>query len=229
MKQQFVDKDNFDLSNSKERDRMYAKFDEHQKNLFHAAQDNIFTFCEANAGTGKTTVAVAAMLDLLAAGKIDKIVYIRVADDRAQSVGYYPGTLEEKTSIYWTPFYQALESLGLQSEAISMMERNEQIETTLDINLRGVNIVKAGIILDEVQNAVDAYTLKLIFTRIDDDSHIIAIGDGKQNDMKKKSNAYKEYCEYLADSRLGTKCELVANFRGKFSKLAENFEPEAVK
>ncbi len=220
--QHFVDKDSINLSNSKERDRMYAKFDEHQKNFFHSVQDNIFTFCEASAGSGKTTVAAAAMLDLLAAGKINKIVYIRVADDRAQSIGYYPGTLEEKTSIYWTPFYQALESLGLQPEMIRLMESQGMLETTLDINLRGCNIEKAGVILDEVQNA-DYYTLKLIFTRLDDKSHIAVIGDGKQCDMKHRNNDYKGYCEYLAASPLGNECKLVANFRGKFSKLAENY------
>ena len=221
--QKFVaDKESINLSNSKERDRMYAKFDEHQKNFFHCIQDNVFCFAEASAGSGKTCVATAAMLDMLAAGKINKIIYIRVADDRAQSIGYYPGTLEEKTSIYWTPFYQALETLGLQPEMIRLMESQEMIETTLDINLRGCNIEKAGVILDEVQNA-DYYTLKLIFTRLDDKSHIAVIGDGKQCDMKHRNNDYKGYCKYLANSPMGAECQLVSNFRGKFSKLAENY------
>lgn len=83
----FHDKDSIDLKNSKERDRMYSRFDEHQKALFHSIQEHVFTYCEACTGSGKTTVATAALLDMLANGDIDKIIYVRVADDRAQSIG----------------------------------------------------------------------------------------------------------------------------------------------
>ena len=82
------DKDSIDLKNSKDRDRMYSRFDGDQKEFFHSIKDNIFTYCESVSGSGKTTTATAAMLDMLANGEIDKIVYIRVADDRAQSIGY---------------------------------------------------------------------------------------------------------------------------------------------
>lgn len=218
----FCNKESIDLKNSKDRDRMYDKFDKYQKDLFDSIKQNVFTFCEAHAGSGKTTVAVASMLDMLANGEIDKIVYVRVADDRAQSIGYYPGTLEEKTDIYWTPFRQALQTLGLQTEAIYELEAEGLIETTLDINLRGVNIERAGVILDEVQNA-DFYTLKLVFTRLTDDCHAVAIGDGAQCDQKEATDDYKCYCEFLANSGMGKKCILVRNFRGRFSKLAEGF------
>lgn len=219
----FHDKDSIDLKNSKERDRMYSRFDEHQKALFHSVQEHVFTYCEACTGSGKTTVATAALLDMLANGDIDKIIYVRVADDRAQSIGYYPGTLEEKTAMYWEPFYEALETLGLQPDAIRLLESQEQIVTTLDITLRGTNMEHAGVIIDEVQNA-DLDTLKLIFTRMHDDVHAIAIGDGKQKDQKKATDNYKLYCEFLANSSMGNKCELVHDWRGKFSRLAESYE-----
>lgn len=219
----FHDKDSVDLKNSKERDRMYSRFDEYQKNLFHSVQEHVFTYCEACTGSGKTTVATAALLDMLANGDIDKIIYVRVADDRAQSIGYYPGTLEEKTAMYWEPFYEALETLGLQPDAIRLLESQNQLVTTLDITLRGTNMEHAGIIIDEVQNA-DLETLKLIFTRMHDDVHAIAIGDGKQKDQKKATDNYKLYCEFLAASSMGNKCELVHDWRGKFSRLAESYE-----
>lgn len=213
------------LKNSKDRDRMYSRFDEYQKNFFHSIKDNVFTFCEANAGSGKTCVATAAMLDMLANGDINKIIYIRVADDRAQSIGYYPGTLEEKTDLYWRPLREAFVTLGVQPELIKMMENEGLLETTLDINLRGCNIEKAGVIFDEVENA-DYYTLKLVFTRFHDNVHAVAIGDGKQCDQNKPVDDYRSYCEFLADSSMGNKCELIHNFRGKFSRLAEGYNFE---
>ena len=219
----FHDKDSIDLKNSKDRDRMYSRFDEYQKDLFHSVQENVFTYCEACTGSGKTTVATAALLDMLANGEIDKIIYVRVADDRTQSIGFYPGTLEEKTAMYWEPFYEALETLGLQPEAIRILESQNQIVTTLDITLRGTNMERAGVIIDEVQNA-DLDTLKLIFTRMHDDVHAVAIGDGKQKDQKKASDNYKLYCEFLASSSMGNKCTLVRDWRGKFSRLAESYE-----
>lgn len=211
------------LKNNKDRDRMYNRFDENQKEFFRSIQENVFTYCEAITGSGKTTVATAALLDLLANGKINKIVYVRVADDRMQSIGYYPGTLEEKTAPYWEPFYEALETLGLQKETIHMMEYNGLITESLDITMRGINLEKCGVIFDEVQNA-DFDTLKLVFTRFHDDVHAAVIGDGKQRDQKKSSQDYKIYCDFLAASPMGNKCELNRDYRGKFSKLAEGFE-----
>lgn len=216
------EKSDINLRNNKDRDRMYSRFDPEQKALFHAIQENIFTYCEACAGSGKTTVSVAAMIDLLANNEISKIVYIRVADDRAQSIGYMPGTIEEKTEMYWGPFYEAMETLGFQREMISLMIDQNMIETTLDINLRGCNLENAGIIFDEIQNA-DTETMRLIFTRVHDNSHIVAIGDSKQSDQKRINGDFRNYCEFLADSTMGIKCILSHDYRGKFSALAESY------
>ena len=216
------EKSDINLRNNKDRDRMYSRFDPEQKALFHAIQENIFTYCEACAGSGKTTVSVAAMIDLLANNEISKIVYIRVADDRAQSIGYMPGTTEEKTEMYWGPFYEAMETLGFQREMISLMIDQNMIETTLDISLRGCNLENAGIIFDEIQNA-DTETMRLIFTRVHDNSHIVAIGDGRQSDQKRINGDFENYCEFLANSAMGTKCVLSHDYRGKFSALAESY------
>lgn len=218
----FYNKENIDLKNSKDRDRMYSRFDECQKEAFASIQNNVFTFIEACAGSGKTTVATAALLDMLANGDINNICYIRVADDRAQSIGFYPGTLEEKTSMYWQPFYDALETLGLQPDMITMMEQQEILKTSLDITLRGVNLQKCGIILDEVQNA-DIDTLRLVFTRCHDDVHLVALGDGRQKDQKRGMNDFLDYCNFLANSSMGNRCELKKNWRGRFSRLAEDY------
>lgn len=222
------EKSDIDLRNNKDRDRMYSRFDTEQKDLFHTIQSNIFTYCEACAGSGKTTVSVAAMVDLLANGTISKIVYVRVADDRAQSIGYMPGTIEEKTEMYWGPFYEAMVTLGFQREMIGFMVSQGLIETTLDISLRGRNLEHAGIILDEVQNA-DTETMRLIFTRVHDNSHIVAIGDGRQSDQKRIRGEFKNYCEFLSSSPMGAKCILTHDYRGKFSALAESFDPDIYK
>lgn len=217
-----LDKDSINLKNLSERDTMYNHFDKQQKDFFHSIQDNIFTYCEATSGSGKTITATAAMLDLLANGNIDHIVYVRYADDRSKSIGYFPGTLEEKTCIYWAPLYDALEELGFTPEMIQLMENEETLQESLDISMRGINLKRCGVIVDEVQN-FEVEDLRLVFTRNHDSNHIAAIGDGRQKDNKKASDSYKAYCEYLANSSIGKKVELVNNYRGLFSKLAENY------
>ena len=209
------------LKNNKDRDRFYSRLDESQKALFHSIQENLFTYCESCAGTGKTTVSMASLIDMLANGDISRIVYIRTPDDRQQSLGYLPGTIEEKTDVYWKPMIGALETLGFQEEMIEELINEKLLETTLDVSLRGVTLSKVGIVLDEVENCT-LDTLRLIFTRVADDSHIVVIGDGKQVDQKYPTDDYKKYCEYLAASKLGNKCVLSKNYRGKFSLMAED-------
>lgn len=223
-KKNLREKDGINLHELDDRERMYSRFDEHQRALFHSIQENVFTFCEAVTGSGKTTVSVAAMLDMLVNGTIDRIVYVRVADDRSQSIGYYPGTLEEKTDIYWEPFMEALKEMGIAPFMAQQMVTQNQLTMSLDITMRGINLKRAGVIVDEVQNA--SYDdLKLIYTRCHDDVHVAAIGDGRQRDNKQQDDEWREYCDYLAGTKLGNKCELLKDYRGEFSRLAEEYVP----
>lgn len=210
------------LKNNKERDRFYKKMSEEQKLFFHSIKENIFTFCEAFAGTGKSHVSVAAMVDMLANGEIDKIVYIQKASERYLEHGFLPGGIEEKTEALWTPFYDAMLTLGYFPETVSRMVQQGVIYLTTDSTLRGVNFENAGVILDECES-MDTETLKLIFTRCHDSCHVVMIGDVKQKDNRGKNDYFVAYGDYLANSKLGNKCYLTKNYRGKFSQLAEDF------
>ena len=210
------------LKNNKERDRFYKKMSEEQKLFFHSIKGNIFTFCEAVAGTGKSHVSVAAMVDMLANGEIDKIVYIQKASERYLEHGFLPGGIEEKTEALWTPFYDAMLTLGYFPETVSRMVQQGIIYLTTDSTLRGVNLENAGVILDEAQNCNEE-TLKLIFTRCHDSCHVVMIGDIKQKDNHGNNADFVAYGDYLANSKLGNKCYLTKNYRGKFSQLAEDF------
>jgi phosphate starvation-inducible protein PhoH len=219
------DKD-FDLKNNKERDKMYGMFSDEQKEFFHSIQNHTFTFCESEAGTGKTLVATASMLDLLANTEINKIVYLQKVSKRNIQNGFNPGTLEQKTEDLWDPFYEAMLDLGYIPPVVDMMIANELILLTTDSNLRGVNFKKVGLIIDEAENC-DFETLKLIFTRCHDDCHIALIGDSKQKDNPGgKNNDFVLYGDYLVENlkkRKANKCLLTCNYRGDFSKCAEMF------
>lgn len=208
---------------SKDSDRIYNRFTEEQRELFSSIQKYIFTFCHAKAGTGKTLIAVSALLDLLEQGKINKIVYIQKVTQRFLQNGFLPGTIEEKTRDLWTPFYDAMETLGYQPEAVDKMVENGEVFLITDSAMRGINLEKAGIVLDECQS-MDFHTLKLIYTRVKDNCHVIAIGDVKQKDNKGKNSDFIKYNTYLASKNFGNELSLTHNFRGLFSKTAEDYE-----
>lgn len=217
-----TDKD-ISLKNNKDRDRFYQKMSEEQRKLFKSIQEHIFTFCEAVCGTGKTVTTIASMLDLLANNKINKIIYIQKISRRFLQHGFLPGTLEEKTNELWTPFYDAMLTLGYQPEYVDKMVKLGLIILTTDSNLRGVNFEQAGVVAEECEN-MDNETLKLIFTRCHDNCHIVMIGDSKQKDNPGINTEFIDYGDYLANSVIGNKCTLTKNYRGRFSQLAESYE-----
>lgn len=219
-------KDEFSLETNTDRERFYKKMDKDQLALFNSIQDNIFTFCEAKSGTGKTVVSVNALLNLLFLGKINHIIYIQKTSDRFLEHGFLPGDISAKTDALWTPFYEAMATLGYQPQKVEQFIQQESIILTTDSNLRGINFEKCGIIIDEAENC-DTETLKLIFTRCHDDCHIVMLGDRLQKDNKGNHNQdFVEYGDYLANSNIGNKCYLTKNYRGKFSQLAEEFKEE---
>ena len=219
---QFGDKQEFSLKDVRERDDMYNRFDAKQRAYFHAIKEHVFTFCEATTGSGKTTVSIAAALDLLANGEADRIIYVRTPDDRSLRLGFTPGTLEEKCAIYWGPLCDALLTLGITPDMMFQMVNLGLLVETTDISLRGVNFTRAVVVFDEIQNA-DVETMRTVFTRCHMNCHIVAAGDRKQHDNKKIDDEFYEYCMFLADSSLGNKCELTYNYRGEFSRLAESY------
>lgn len=211
-----------DLKNSKDRDRFYNKFTDEQVVLFNSVRDNIFTYVEAKAGTGKTATTVASLIDMLANDEIDRIVYIQKVSRRFLQSGFLPGSIEEKTQDLWTPFYDAMLTLGFNSYDVGWLIEQGKIILCTDCALRGVNFEKAGVVVDESENT-DFHTLKLIFTRCHDNCHVVMLGDYRQKDNTGDNMDFTKYGEYLANSKIGNRCVLTHNFRGKFSMLAEDF------
>lgn len=210
------------LKNNKDRDRFYGEMTLEQQVLFQSIEDGIFTFCEARAGSGKTIVAMAAMVDMLANGTIAKVVYIQKVSQRFLQNGFLPGSIDEKTNGLWTPVYDAMLRLGYLPSEVDELRRTNRLVLVTDSTLRGVNFEDAGVIIDEAENC-DTETLKLIFTRVHDNCHVALIGDSLQKDNHGNHNLdFVGYGNYLAE-HIGQKVELTKNFRGRFSQLAEEF------
>ena len=95
--------------------------DEQQKVFVGAILDpeKTIVFCNAKAGTGKTTLAMGAANLLVKDNRneLDGILYI-VSPYGEQKQGYLPGSVTEKSEVYFEPAYQAMMECGLNPNTV---------------------------------------------------------------------------------------------------------------
>lgn len=215
------------IINGNEIDNYYRNLDPYQKSYYKSLfKDDILMVCSNSpAGTGKTTIAVMAGLELLLQTKISKIYYIRFPDDRSLRLGYLPGDEIDKTSSYTKPFYSACEEFGLDSSRIEFLLESGTINLCTDISMRGTNIWDAMVIIDEAQNARFS-DLKLILTRIKDNCKVALIGYSGQKDNFKgeEEYAFERYIKHMSKQSWCANITLPVNHRGKLSTWADKLE-----
>lgn len=160
-------------------------------------------FATGPAGTGKTMLAVLAALKALKEGSINKIIITRPAVEvDGEKHGFLPGTLNEKMEPWTKPIFDVMKEYYSPRELISMLE-NEVIEIAPLAYLRGRTFKNSYIIADEMQNA-GSNSMKMLLTRIGDNSRMFITGDLQQNDRKYvKDNGLREFLELLKQRNSG--------------------------
>lgn len=150
-------------------------------------QDTDIVVVSGPAGTGKTYLAILAAVKALRAGECKRIVLCRPAvavED--EDHGFLPGDLNEKLAPWVRPMVDILHEYYTVKELAEMME-----EQTIEFSplgfMRGRTFRDSIIILDEGQNAKPGQ-LKMLMTRIGQNSKIIITGDTDQTDQKKADN-----------------------------------------
>lgn len=196
------------------------------------SKDKIIVFCNARAGTGKTTIATATADLLCKYGRYEGIVYIS-SPTQEQKQGYLAGSIEEKSEPYFEPFYQALDRIGVNINTASYSDIMNQKNGTAYIQclthtfLRGCNFSKRVIIIDECQNFY-LDELKKVLTRLHDDCKIICIGHSGQIDLYSHAEnsgfvRYMEHFKAANDDRVAI-CNLTKNYRGWISSYADDLK-----
>ena len=188
-------------------------------------------FCDAAAGCGKTTIAVATAVLLHHFGKKQEVVY--VMHPCADSQGYLPGTITEKSSVYFEGLYQALRTANeepdhvIHGESMVYQKNGEAFVTAITSTYtRGVNFQCDGgmvLIVDEAQN-LDEFSLRKVLTRACEGTKVIVIGHRAQCDLPNPAaSGFVRCMEHFAaknDSRVAL-CTLTHNHRGFVSKVAD--------
>ena len=204
--------------------------DEQQKEFVNAIlnPEKLIIFANCKAGTGKTLMATAAANLLVQHGEYDGIVYI-VSPVQEEKLGFLPGSADEKVSIYTAPLYDALAKLNInpyisviQEDVENQKNGTGYIDCISHVYLRGCNLEKKVVIIDESQNM---YTdeLKKVLTRISDTSKTIVIGHSGQCDLyhHPENSGFVKYIEHFKDEPYAQICTLTINHRGIVSTKAD--------
>jgi PhoH-like ATPase len=182
------------------------------------------------AGSGKTLLALAAALEMVVEKNMyDKIIVTRSTPEIAESIGFLPGTEEEKMAPWLAAITDSLEVLHKNDENVKgsmsyiMEKANIQFKS---VNfMRGRSIQNAIVILDESQN-LTASQLKTIITRCGEGTKLICGGNLAQIDSNYLS-AVTSGLTYLVEKFKNFSGSSTINLDGVVrSRLAEFAEKE---
>ncbi len=133
------------------------------------------------AGTGKTYLAVAQAVAMLAAGRVERIVLSRPAVEAGERLGFLPGDMKEKVDPYLRPLYDALGEM-MPGDQVARRIGTGEIEVAPLAFMRGRTLSHAFVILDEAQNTTPAQ-MKMFLTRMGEGTRMVITGDLSQVDL----------------------------------------------
>ena len=149
----------------------------------NALKSSLLVFGVGPAGTGKTYLATALAISMLVSKQVRRIILTRPVVEAGESLGFLPGTLEEKVDPYLRPFFDAMNEM-LGSERVKQLQEQGAIEIAPLAYMRGRTLSDAFIMLDEAQNTTTAQ-MKMFLTRLGEGSRMVISGDISQIDLKR--------------------------------------------
>lgn len=157
----------------------------------------LIIFATGPAGTGKTMLAVMAAIQAYQRGECKRIVITRPAvgvDDEEH--GFLPGDLNAKMAPWTRPIMDVFAEYYRQSEIAKMLDE-QTIEVSPLAFMRGRTFKQSWIIADEMQNATPSQ-MKMLLTRLGENSKMVVTGDTQQTDRKENNNGLIDFKRLVA-------------------------------
>jgi phosphate starvation-inducible PhoH-like protein len=156
-----------------------------QADYLDALRDSPQVVVLGPAGTGKTWIAATFAADLYRKRRIAKIILTRPNVPCGRSLGFFPGSLEEKFAPWAAPIVDAIkERIGAAAYEIAL--KKGDIEMAPFEVMRGRSWKEAFILLDEAQNTTIG-EIKTFLTRIGENCTMVVNGDVSQCDLDEAS------------------------------------------
>jgi predicted ribonuclease YlaK len=168
-------------------------------------------------GSGKSYLAMQmALYAVREKGWQSKILGVREPQGEGQDVGYLAGSFEDKTENFFLPLVQQLNGGEFELE---QLKRNGMLESTIPFYLKGQTFPSTVILVDEAEDFSEKQ-IRLVGTRVGEDSKIIFDGDYKQAiKNNSKTNPLARMCNELKGNDKFACIYLDEDVRSSTSKL----------
>ena len=147
------------------------------------------------AGTGKTLFATEFGVRYFLTDTYEKLIFTRPSVSVDEELGFLPGTLEEKMAPWVRPIYDVLYNFLSPKEVQQLMEE-KIIEIAPLGYMRGRTFKNAWIVADEMQNSTVSQ-MKMLLTRLGENSRLIVTGDLQQFDRSFENNGLDDFLRKL--------------------------------
>lgn len=151
------------------------------------------------AGTGKTLFATEMGVRYFLTDKYEKVIFTRPSVSVDEDLGYLPGTLEEKMAPWVRPIYDILYNF-FSTKQIGYLMEEKIIEIAPLGYMRGRTFQNAWIVADEMQNCTISQ-MKMLLTRLGDNSKLVVTGDLDQRDQQLESNGLYDFLRRFKNTR----------------------------
>jgi len=136
--------------------------------------------CTGPAGTGKTAFACRTAVEQLKSRDIEQLVITKPLITVGDDMGYLPGNIRSKMSP-WIESYINIFKEHYSTNQIEDMMKKEVIKLAPLAYCRGNTYSNSFVICDESQNTTPQQ-MKLLLTRMGEQSKLVVIGDLDQQD-----------------------------------------------
>ena len=137
----------------------------------------------------------------------EKLIFTRPSVTVDEELGFLPGTLEQKIEPYIRPIYDILYKFVTPNEVKQLLE-DKIIEISPLGYMRGRTFKNCWIVADEMQNSTVSQ-MKMLLTRIGENTRLIITGDLEQHDRGEEINGLEDFLN---------------KFKGKRSSSIHNIE-----
>ena len=151
------------------------------------------------AGTGKTLLTAQMAIRNFLLGTYEKIIFTRPSVSVDEDLGFLPGTLEEKMAPWMRPLYDILH-IHISPKEVTQLIEEKVIEICPLGFMRGRTFKNCCIVADEMQNCTLSQ-MKLILTRIGENTRLFITGDLEQCDRHGEKNGLEDFLDKIRGRR----------------------------
>jgi len=200
--------ENTQYLSDREKQKFESKFsiprNESQKRFLTSLKKENFKIVLASgpAGTGKTLFGIEQGIKNYINGNYEKIIFTRPVVSVDEDIGYLPGTLEDKMAPWIRPIFDILYNF-ISPKEVEGLIAEKIIEISPLGFMRGRTFKNCWIVADEMQNSTVSQ-MKMLLTRIGENSRLIITGDCEQHDRKNEINGLEDFLNKIKGRRSGS-------------------------